>query len=87
VIAVTANDGAATKVHEFSGESSLGCLPDKMDITLTRSPAALSEPCLLSSARERFTRSTIRHGVERGRRCLIFRPRLRSRNKIPRFVP
>jgi hypothetical protein len=38
VIAVAAKDGAATKVHEFSGESSLGCLPDKMDITLTKSP-------------------------------------------------
>jgi hypothetical protein len=26
------------EVHEFSGTSSLGCLPDKTDITLTRSP-------------------------------------------------
>ena len=35
VIAVTAN-GAA--IHEFEGTSSLGCLADKSDITLTRSP-------------------------------------------------
>jgi hypothetical protein len=38
VIGVTAKDGETKVVHEFSGESSLGCLPDKTDITLTRSP-------------------------------------------------
>jgi hypothetical protein len=38
VIGVTAKDGGTMVVHEFSGESSLGCLADKSDITLTRSP-------------------------------------------------
>jgi hypothetical protein len=38
VIAVTASGGAATEVREFKGTSSLGCLADKSDITLTRSP-------------------------------------------------
>jgi hypothetical protein len=38
VIVVTAKDGAATEVREFGGESSLGCLADKTDISLTRSP-------------------------------------------------
>lgn len=38
VIAVTANGGASTVIHEFEGTSSLGCLADKSDITLTRSP-------------------------------------------------
>ncbi|HEY6441353.1 MAG TPA: hypothetical protein VIY55_15120 [Acetobacteraceae bacterium] len=38
VIAVTAKDGGTMEVREFSGTSSLGCLPDKTDITLTRSP-------------------------------------------------
>ena len=38
VIAVTANGGASTVVHEFEGTSSLGCLGDKSEIALTRSP-------------------------------------------------
>jgi hypothetical protein len=38
VIAVTANGGASTAIHEFEGTSSLGCLADNSDITLTRSP-------------------------------------------------
>jgi hypothetical protein len=38
VIAVTANGGASTAIHEFEGSSSLGCLADGSDITLTRSP-------------------------------------------------
>ena len=38
IIAITAKDDGTVVVHEFSGESSLGCLPDKTDITLTRSP-------------------------------------------------
>jgi hypothetical protein len=38
VIEVTANGGASTVIHEFEGTSSLGCLADKSDITLTRSP-------------------------------------------------
>jgi hypothetical protein len=28
----------STAIHEFEGTSSLGCLADKSDITLTRSP-------------------------------------------------
>jgi len=39
VIAVTAKEGGTMEVREFSGTSSLGCLPDKTDITLTRSPS------------------------------------------------
>ena len=38
VIAVTANGGASTAIDEFEGTSSLGCLADKSDITLTKSP-------------------------------------------------
>jgi|SRR5580704_728482 hypothetical protein len=38
VISVTAKDGASTAIHDFEGSSSLGCLADKSDITLTRSP-------------------------------------------------
>jgi len=38
VISVTASGGASTVIHEFEGTSSLGCLADKSDITLTRSP-------------------------------------------------
>jgi hypothetical protein len=38
VISVTANDGASTEIRDFEGTSSLGCLADKSDITLTRSP-------------------------------------------------
>src|SRR5262245_47536661 len=47
VIAVTANGGASTAIHEFEGTSSLGCLADKSDITLTRSPGGPSRnaPC------------------------------------------
>lgn len=38
VISVTAKNGAATKIQEFGGTSTLGCLPDKMDVALVRSP-------------------------------------------------
>jgi hypothetical protein len=38
VIAVTAAGGTSTEVHEFEGQSSLGCLADGSGITLTRSP-------------------------------------------------
>jgi hypothetical protein len=38
VIFVIAKDGASTEIHDFEGTSSLGCLADKSDITLTRSP-------------------------------------------------
>ena len=38
VIFVIAQDGASTEIHDFEGTSSLGCLADKSDITLTRSP-------------------------------------------------
>jgi hypothetical protein len=38
VISVTASGGTATEVREFHGTSSLGCLADNSDITLTRSP-------------------------------------------------
>jgi hypothetical protein len=38
VIAISAPDGGTIEVHELSGESSLGCLPDKTGISLTRSP-------------------------------------------------
>jgi hypothetical protein len=35
---VTTNGGASTAIHQFEGTSSLGCLADNLDITLTRSP-------------------------------------------------
>jgi hypothetical protein len=38
VISVTATKGSPTTLHEFEGKSSLGCLADKSEITLTRSP-------------------------------------------------
>jgi len=38
VISVAAIGETATQVREFDGTSSLGCLADKSDITLTRSP-------------------------------------------------
>jgi hypothetical protein len=38
VIAISAPGGGTMEVHEFSGESSLGCLPDTTAISLTRSP-------------------------------------------------
>jgi hypothetical protein len=38
VIVVTAKDGASTEIHEFGGESSLGCLPDATGVSLTKSP-------------------------------------------------
>lgn len=38
LISVTATGGTATEVREFDGKSSLGCLADESDITLTRSP-------------------------------------------------
>ena len=44
IIAITAKDDGTVVVHEFSGESSLGCLPDKTDITLTKALVALSAP-------------------------------------------
>jgi hypothetical protein len=38
VISVAAIGETSTEVREFDGTSSLGCLADKSDITLTRSP-------------------------------------------------
>lgn len=38
VIAIAANGATPTEVGEFEGSSSLGCLADKSDISLTRSP-------------------------------------------------
>ncbi len=38
LISVMAGGGASTEIHGFHGTSSLGCLADKSDITLTRSP-------------------------------------------------
>ncbi len=38
VISITAAGANSTDVHEFEGTSSLGCLADNSDITLTRSP-------------------------------------------------
>ena len=38
VISVTATGETATEIREFAGDSSLGCLADKSDISLTRSP-------------------------------------------------
>ena len=38
VIVATAKNGAATEIHEFGGESSLGCLADHSEVSLTRSP-------------------------------------------------
>jgi hypothetical protein len=34
----TAKHGVATKIHEFDGESSLGCLADHSEVALTKSP-------------------------------------------------
>ena len=60
VIAVTANGGASTAIHEFEGASSLGCLADKSDITLTKVRVVLSERSLSWSERGRSTRNGIR---------------------------
>ncbi len=38
VISVTATKGSPTTLHEFEAKSALGCLADKSEITLTRSP-------------------------------------------------
>ena len=38
VISITAAHGRSTKLHEFQGTSSLGCLADKSEISLTQSP-------------------------------------------------
>jgi hypothetical protein len=38
VISVTASGGTSTEIRDFKGTSSLGCLADNSDITLTRSP-------------------------------------------------
>jgi hypothetical protein len=38
IMAVTAKNGEATEIHEFHGESSLGCLPHSTEVSLTRSP-------------------------------------------------
>jgi hypothetical protein len=38
IIAVTATNGEETKIHEFSGESSLGCLPHNTQVSLVSSP-------------------------------------------------
>lgn len=38
VVSATAKHGTATEIHEFGGESSLGCLADHSEVSLTRSP-------------------------------------------------
>jgi hypothetical protein len=38
VVSMTAKNGTATEIHEFSGESSLGCLADRSKASLTKSP-------------------------------------------------
>ena len=38
VISVSAKDPAGSKIHEFSGKSAVGCLPDKMEISLIKTP-------------------------------------------------
>jgi hypothetical protein len=38
VISVGAMDPAGSKIYEFSGKSAVGCLPDKMKISLVKTP-------------------------------------------------
>ncbi|HEY2619121.1 MAG TPA: hypothetical protein VGI78_17400 [Acetobacteraceae bacterium] len=38
VISATATNGASTDVHEFHGKSTVGCIPDQGEVSLTRSP-------------------------------------------------
>jgi hypothetical protein len=38
VISVSARDPAGSEIHEFSGESAVGCLPDKMEVSLVKTP-------------------------------------------------
>jgi hypothetical protein len=38
VVVATSKNGVATEIHEFGGESSLGCLADRSEVSLTRSP-------------------------------------------------
>ena len=45
VIAVTANGGASTAIHEFEGTSSLGCLADKSDIDQKSRWSSRNAPC------------------------------------------
>ena len=38
VISVGATDAAGSKIYEFSAKSAVGCLPDKMEISLLKTP-------------------------------------------------
>jgi hypothetical protein len=38
VISVGAKDPVGSEIHEFSGKSAVGCLPDKMEISLVKTP-------------------------------------------------
>ena len=38
VISVGARDPAGSEIHEFSGKSAIDCLPDKMEISLVKTP-------------------------------------------------
>ena len=38
VVSVLAKHGEPTEIHEFEGDSSLGCVPDHSEVSLTRSP-------------------------------------------------
>jgi hypothetical protein len=38
VIGVAAENGGPTEIREFHGKSGVGCLPEKTEISLTRSP-------------------------------------------------
>jgi hypothetical protein len=51
IIAVTARNEETTEIHEFSGESSLGCLPHNTQISLTRSPGGLLGTLLIVLAK------------------------------------
>lgn len=46
IISVTAARGHSIKLHEFEGTSSLGCLGDKSDISLTQSPGGTLDTLL-----------------------------------------
>lgn len=51
IIAVTAKNGETTTIHEFDGESSLGCLPHNTQVSLTRSPGGPLGTLLIVLAR------------------------------------
>jgi hypothetical protein len=38
VISVGAKDPAGSKIYEFGGKSAIGCLPDKTEISLVKTP-------------------------------------------------